>query len=420
MHIKLTSAFGSPIVHAIEETTAIYPTMNSDYETSANLIKKSFKRLFETLMEQTPDRVYIKDTESRFIFVSEALARAHGLSNHSEIEGMTDFDFYDKETAQRFYDVEQEIIRTKTPLINCIEKEHWKDGSTTWVSHSKAPLRLDTGEAIGIIGISRDVTQEQLFREQLKEQNETMLADYASAEKVQHVMIPGYIPEPDDMELAYLWKPMAAVGGDIINFPRNSTGHLLFFIGDVCGHGVQAAFYTVLLKYMTAQIAESYDGNPKHFLDSVNEQIVYRMEQGFVTAMAGHFEPNASTGRTTLHVANAGHPHILIQRAANKLTELIKLPSALVMGLPAGQASEPTELELSRGDRLLICTDGILEASTPEGEEFGLERLRLLFESARDLPLQSLPDHIYQAVLEFSGKQAQQDDISLIAFQAVH
>ncbi len=59
--------------------------MESEFEKSAQRIRSSFKRLFETLMEQTADRIYIKDTQSRFIFVSDALARAHGLKEHSEI-----------------------------------------------------------------------------------------------------------------------------------------------------------------------------------------------------------------------------------------------------------------------------------------------------------------------------------------------
>lgn len=391
--------------------------MNSDYETSAQLIKSSFKRLFKTLMEQTADRVYIKDTQSRFIFVSKALARAHGLNDHSEIEGKTDFDFYDAETAQRFFDVEQEIIRTKQPLINQTEKEHWKNGSTSWVSHSKAPLRLDTGEAIGIIGISRDVTEEHRFRQQLKEQNETMLADYASAEKVQQIMIPGRIPSVVGINLAYIWKPMTSVGGDIITFPRNPDNELIFFMADVCGHGVQAAFYTVLLKYMSAHAAEDYASSPEHFLNAVNQEVLHRINQGFVTAVAGHFDPPQPDGSRAVHLSNAGQPDLMIQRTANKCVEHLKLPSAMVMGLPSGQASAPVTYTLQQGDRIFLFTDGIVEASAPSDEEFGLDRLQKCIQSSADLPLQATLDHIYEQALQHTEDLKQQDDISLLAFE---
>jgi serine phosphatase RsbU (regulator of sigma subunit) len=85
-------------------------------------------------------------------------------------------------------------MQTNKPLISLIEKESWKNGTITWVSHSKTPLRIDSGETIGLIGISRDVTEERKSKQLLEEQNTTMRADIASAEKVQQIMIPGRIP----------------------------------------------------------------------------------------------------------------------------------------------------------------------------------------------------------------------------------
>lgn len=392
--------------------------MESDYETSAALIRSSFKRLFETLMAQTADRIYIKDTQGRFVFVSDALARTHGVSNHCDIEGMTDFDFFDKETAQNFYNEEQAIMETNIPLINRVEKELWIDGSTTWASQSKSPLQLDTGETIGLIGISRDVTEQHLSKERLRQQNETMLEDYSSAAEVQSVMIPGRIPDIDDIEIAYLWKPMAAVGGDIINFPRNPDKKLLFFLADVCGHGVQAAFYTVLLKYMTAQAAEFYNGDPKIFLDTVNEQISHRLNKGFITAIAGHFESD-TTGRHTLHVSNAGHPELIIQRRAERKVELVKLPRAIVMGLTADDASKTMQIELSHGDRVFAFTDGIIEASDANDQEFNCDRLLSVISESMDLPLKRVLERIFEATTAHVGMREQQDDISLLAFQVV-
>ena len=93
------------------------------------LLKASAKRLFETLMEQTADRIYIKDRKSRFITVSQALADMHGFENRHQLEGLTDFDLFSEEHAQQAYDDEQEILRNDTPIINKVEKETWPDGS---------------------------------------------------------------------------------------------------------------------------------------------------------------------------------------------------------------------------------------------------------------------------------------------------
>lgn len=388
-----------------------------DFHASATLIRSSFKRLFETLLEQTADRIYIKDTQGRFIFASDALARIHGLKDRSELEGMSDFDFFDQDTAQSFHDREQGILRSNESVVNHIVEETWQDGHISWASESKVPLLLDSGVAIGILGISRDVTEEHLIKEKLRVANETMLADFASAEKIQHVMIPGRIPEVAGVALAYLWQPMVAVGGDIINFPRNPDNALLFFVGDVCGHGVQAAFYTVLLKYISAQVGLSYSGSPQALLDAVNQQISAHLKNGFITGLAGHFGEVQPDGCRHLHVSHCGHPHLLVLRIETGQAEVIKLPNAMVMGLPGGSAAATVQVPLHPGDRVYTFTDGIIEASDATGLEFGLDRIAQSVQASVGLTLQQSLDRLFEQVAQFTGSSDQQDDISLLAFE---
>jgi PAS domain S-box-containing protein len=390
---------------------------DSTVKQSAALIRKSFKRLFDALLEQTSDRIYIKDTAGRFVFTSDALIRTHGLAQRAEIEGMTDFDFFDKSVAEKFFAEEQKILKTKQSVVNRIESEMWIDGTRTWVSNSKVPLCLESGTPIGILGISRDVTEEHQQKEQLRQANETMLADYASAQKVQQVMIPGRMPAVSGVELAYLWKPMGAVGGDIISFPRNPDNKLLFFLADVCGHGVQAAFYTVLLKYITAHAAEVYTHSPQDFLDTVNRQIADKLNHGFITGMAGHFGEPANDGSRNLHLSHAGHPHILVLRKKSTQVETIQLPGSMVMGLPGGQAATTTQVPLQLGDRVYIFTDGIIEASAADGTEFGEQQVTATICSQAENSLQQSIDAIYQAANQHTGQSTQQDDITLLAFE---
>ena len=96
----------------MKKTAKIEPDGNS------LLLRASAKRLFESLMEQTADRIYIKDKKSRFIAASQALAQMHGFENRHDIEGMTDFDLFTDEHAQQAFDDEQEILQTETALLN--------------------------------------------------------------------------------------------------------------------------------------------------------------------------------------------------------------------------------------------------------------------------------------------------------------
>ncbi|WP_269524691.1 SpoIIE family protein phosphatase [Coraliomargarita parva] len=398
--------------------------VESPQDESALLLKASAKRLFETLMEQTPDRIYIKDRQSKFVSVSKALAQRHKFRNRHDIEGMTDFDVFSIEHAQQAYDDEQEIMRTGVPIINKIEKETWPDGSVSWVSSTKAPLYLGSGRLVGILGISRDVTAETIAQEKLarseqllREQNKIMRSDYESAEHVQSVMIPGRIPEVKHINLSYIWKPMTSVGGDIINFPRNPTNCLLFFLGDVCGHGVTAAFYTVLLKYLTAHEAETYNADPKHFLDGVNKEVTGRIQKGFVTGLAGHFGHRCKDGSRSLFLAHAGHRQFLVYRKKDQRIHLETLSHGTVMGLPGCQASEVTEIKLHVGDRFYAFTDGIFETANKNEEEFGMQRLITAFEKASALPIQETLTNVFDTVEDFAGSPNQQDDITILGFE---
>lgn len=387
------------------------------------LLRASAKRLFESLMEQTTDRIYIKDKKSRFITVSQALADIHGYENRHDLEGMTDFDLFTKEHAQQAFDDEQEILHTERP-INKIEKETWPDQEDTWVSSTKAPLYLRSGKLVGILGISRDVTgqmkmQNRLTKSEkrLREQNDILRADYESAHKVQSVMIPGRVPHIKHMEIAYLWRQMTAVGGDIINFPRNPGNNLLFFLGDVCGHGVAAAFYTVLVKYLTAHSAEVYSGNPQEFLNAVNADVTSRMNNGFITGLAGHFGHRQKDGSRKLILSHAGHRQVLIYRKQTGKCELIELPGGTVMGIPGSTASPSKAFDLEVGDRFYAFTDGIVEASDPSGEEFGLNNVIRCFDKLSTQPIQETIDEIYEIVAEHTEKPDQQDDITILGLE---
>jgi PAS domain S-box-containing protein len=114
--------------------------------------------LLGTLLENSPDMIYFKDRDSRFMRSSKTHVRRMGKNRYEEVVGKTDFDFFSEEHARPAYEDEQQIIRTGKPLIGKIEKETWENGQTSWVLTSKMPLRDKDGSIIGTFGISKDIS----------------------------------------------------------------------------------------------------------------------------------------------------------------------------------------------------------------------------------------------------------------------
>jgi PAS domain S-box-containing protein len=125
--------------------------------------------LLRALMENTQDTIYFKDRESRFVKVNSRMATKHNLPDMESVLDKTDFDIFGPDHALDAYTDEQKIIQTGKPILGKIEKEDWKSGTITWGSTSKMPLLDSEGNIIGTFGITRDITEQVLNEERIKE-----------------------------------------------------------------------------------------------------------------------------------------------------------------------------------------------------------------------------------------------------------
>ncbi|HLO18227.1 MAG TPA: PAS domain S-box protein, partial [Anaerolineales bacterium] len=125
--------------------------------------------LLQALMDTMPDQIYFKDTQGRFIRNSRSQANLLGLNDPIVAVGKTDFDFFPH--AAKSYAEEQEVMKSGKPLVDLEEWVVWPDGTETWVSTTKVPLRNSNGETIGIFGISRDITERKRTEQAIRQLN---------------------------------------------------------------------------------------------------------------------------------------------------------------------------------------------------------------------------------------------------------
>ena len=113
----------------------------------------------QALIDRLPDNLWVKDVNSRFIIANQVTADRIGVAGPQDLIGKTDFELLPKELAQKFYDDEQQIVRSGQPMVD-MEEIAW--GLKQAISTTKVPLRNERNEIFGVAGISRDITERKL------------------------------------------------------------------------------------------------------------------------------------------------------------------------------------------------------------------------------------------------------------------
>ncbi|WP_083198141.1 sensor domain-containing protein [Pararhizobium polonicum] len=112
----------------------------------------------ETMMNHIPDYIYAKDLEGRFLIANRATVADNGFAEMKDIIGKTDYDLHPAEMIGHMAATERQVIETGQPIFGMEERAFVSKGYERWLMTSKVPLRNKQGETIGIVGISRDIS----------------------------------------------------------------------------------------------------------------------------------------------------------------------------------------------------------------------------------------------------------------------
>jgi PAS domain S-box-containing protein len=132
------------------------------------------KFLLATLLETVPDSVYFKDSDSRFIRLSQSCSIKFGIADPRDALGKSDADFFSLEHSRKALADERRIMESGQAILADIEHETFEDGSETWCSTTKVPLKDKKGNVIGTFGISRDVTRQKQAEQELARERDLL------------------------------------------------------------------------------------------------------------------------------------------------------------------------------------------------------------------------------------------------------
>jgi hypothetical protein len=210
-------------------------------------------------------------------------------------------------------------------------------------------------------------------------------SELAAARSVQELLIPVEKPVTPGFEVDSVYTPANEVGGDFFHVQMLGGGAMLVVIGDVAGKGLKAAMNVSLLM---GALRRTTEHSPVKILEGLNGVLVGT--DGFTTCQAVWFGAN---GEVVL--ASAGHlpPYLNSQE--------VNVPGGLPLGVLEDVQYEEVKLYLHPGDRLLLLSDGVLEARK-SGELFGFDRVRNLCNQTAF--------YLAEAAREFG----QEDDITVL------
>jgi sigma-B regulation protein RsbU (phosphoserine phosphatase) len=224
------------------------------------------------------------------------------------------------------------------------------------------------------------------------------------AKRIQLLILPAGFPASEHFTVAARYAPMTAVAGDFYEFLSTVGPRVGLFVADVSGHGVPAALIASMVK-MAINSQRQQAASPERLLAGVNEALCGNTQGQFVTAAYVYLDAE----RGELCYGAAGHPPLLLLRQGQvcAIEE-----NGLVMGVFPSAPYTSTKRALAQGDRLLLYTDGVIEAANGDEEEFGQKRLAKLLASSAGMTVEELADLILSTVQDWAPTQM--DDLTVV------
>ncbi len=233
-----------------------------------------------------------------------------------------------------------------------------------------------------------------------------------TARRIQSSLLPRQIPQQSRLDIAVRFVPMTAVAGDIYDFIRIGPSCLGILVADVSGHGIPAALVASMVKVaFSAQVDHADD--PARVLASMNQILCRHLEHAYVTAVYAV----VNTDRRTVTIANAGHPPALLHRCDE--TSPVQHDQGTMLGFFPDAEYTNTEITSFRpGDRLLLYSDGILEARDRAGQFFDGDRVARWLSHIEHTSAEQLAETALSELTRWTGGGFD-DDVTFVIAECV-
>ncbi|MEK7952894.1 SpoIIE family protein phosphatase [Luteolibacter soli] len=388
------------------------------------------RHILRSLIDRVPLQIYFKDLDSRFVLVNGQMAEWNGQPSPESVIGKHDRDFFASAHWQEAEADEKQIMTSGQAVTEKVEREEREDGKVTWVLTSKFPWFDRSGHVKGTFGVSSDVTELVTAKQaatdlaaELQIRNQAYEEELQLAREIQHALAGSSFPEVSTERAALRfgarYLPISGLAGDFFEVLRISDDSVGMLICDVMGHGVRSALIVAMLRGLLEKQRRSAS-DPSAFLRGLNNGLHAILDRAGATMFATAFYAVIDLGEGTLRYASAGHPGgIATGPAGVQQLASGKKQKGPGLGLIAKADYPSGEIPLEGVRRLLLFTDGILEAENPDGEPFLEKRLMETAASSNGETLEQMLDLVLNRVLQYSDSHHFDDDVCLLGVEVL-
>jgi PAS domain S-box-containing protein len=352
-------------------------------------------------VEQTADGVFITDHEGVIEYVNPAFERTTGYGR-AEAVGQTPRILRSGKQSPDYYATLWSTIRAGEAFKATVHNRK-KSGELFVAEQTITPMRNGSnGRVTHFVSVLRDMTE----RIQLQEREVEM----RFASSVQQRLFPQQPPRIEGYDIAGAVSPALATCGDYFDFITLPDGALAVAVADVCGHGVGSALIMATTRAFLRSLTRARHGAGE-ILTEINTNLLDDIDEGlFVTMVLAVLDTRSGVVRW----ANAGHPtgHVIDSNGALKAT--LKSTGTILGTFPNLAFADGPPFTLEPGDLMVLLTDGVVEATSPEDCQFGAGAALEVVREYRDRPAEEIVGRVLEAARAFREGQAQEDDLTVV------
>ncbi len=285
--------------------------------------------------------------------------------------------------------------------------------------HRWTELEVETLSMLGdIMGAAIKRTNDQ---KKLNDMYNSLLDELDIASSVQQYLLPNWLKIEQSMLFTSTYKPSHKIGGDLFDFIKISEKRYISYVGDVSGHGVQAALIMTAVKSIINMLinTEKEELQPYYVIDRLNKILTRELfHNNYLTLLFCLIDVE----NEEITCFNAGHPPLIEFDLKSKRSKILGEKGSIPIGWKQNFVYDEKDQSVHKFEEnklFLLFTDGIFECENPQGDQLGISGLIEFIEEETNFSHSIVLPHIFKQRLSDLDYDITMDDFTLIAFRKI-